>query len=102
MSGMLTKPYFMKSERLGFPCWSKEDLPLARELWGDLEVTCFFGGPFSDEEISQRLEREITGMNTNQFQYWPIPQPGVARSGSDFARSVRIQPEDVEMVSFMS
>jgi len=45
---------------------------LAREFWGDIEVTHFFGGPFSDEEISQRLEREITRMNTQQFQYWPI------------------------------
>jgi len=72
MSGMLHESYFLKSERLGFRCWSKDDLPLARELWGDIEVTRFFGGPFSDEEISERLEREITRMNTHQFQYWPI------------------------------
>ncbi len=72
MWNMLTNPYFLKSERLGFRWWSQEDLPLARELWGDLEVTRFFGGPFSEEEIGQRLEREISRMKTYQFQYWPI------------------------------
>jgi ribosomal-protein-alanine N-acetyltransferase len=71
-NGLLAKPYFLKSARLGFRCWSKEDLPLARELWGDIEVTRFFGGPFSEEEIGQRLEREITRMETCRFQYWPI------------------------------
>lgn len=72
MSGILTNPYFMKSERLGFRCWSQDDLSLARELWGDIEVTRFFGGPFSNEENGQRLEREITRMNTHRFQYWPM------------------------------
>src|SRR5260370_7807472 len=37
-----------------------------------MEVTRFFGGPFCDEEISERLQREIDRMNTYQFQYWPI------------------------------
>jgi len=69
---MLHEPYFLKSERLGFRCWSREDLPLARELWGDIEVTRFFGGPFSEEEIGERLEREISRMETYRFQYWPI------------------------------
>ena len=32
MSSALIDPYFMKSERLGFRCWSLEDFPLAREL----------------------------------------------------------------------
>ena len=32
MSGTLTDPYFPKTERLGFRCWSKNDLSLAREL----------------------------------------------------------------------
>jgi [ribosomal protein S5]-alanine N-acetyltransferase len=69
---MQPEPYFMTSSRLGFRCWSSEDLPLARRLWGDIEVTRFFGGPFSEEEIARRLEREIAGMNKHQFQYWPM------------------------------
>jgi hypothetical protein len=45
------EPYFLNSEWLGFRCWSREDLPLAKELWGDIEVTRYFGGPFPDEEV---------------------------------------------------
>ncbi len=73
---MISKPagerYFLKSKRLGFRCWTREDLPLARELWGDIEVTRYFGGPFSGEEIARRLETEILRMESFQFQYWPI------------------------------
>jgi RimJ/RimL family protein N-acetyltransferase len=72
MGSIVPEPYFLKSARLGFRCWTKDDLSLARELWGDIEVTRFFGGPFSSEEIAQRLEREIAQMNAHQFQYWPI------------------------------
>jgi ribosomal-protein-alanine N-acetyltransferase len=73
-AGKRTPPqdYFMKSARIGFRCWSRGDLPLARELWADIEVTRFLGGPFSDEEIGERLEREIARMSAHQFQYWPI------------------------------
>lgn len=71
-TGSPYEPHFLKSERLGFRRWSQEDLPLARELWGDIEVTRFFGGPFSEEEIGQRLEQEISRMKTYEFQYWPI------------------------------
>jgi [ribosomal protein S5]-alanine N-acetyltransferase len=68
----LPQSYFLKTARIGFRCWSQDDLPLARELWADLEVTRFLGGPFSDDEISQRLEREIARMSNHRFQYWPI------------------------------
>jgi ribosomal-protein-alanine N-acetyltransferase len=71
-SGPAQEPYFLKSKRLGFRCWSREDLPLAHALWGDLEVTRFFGGPFSEEEIGKRLEREINRMEKYGFQYWAI------------------------------
>lgn len=71
-TGAVTDPYFLKSARLGFRCWSADDLPLARALWGDLEVTRYFGGPFSEEEIRARLEREIARMTAHNFQYWPI------------------------------
>ena len=65
-------PYFLKSERLGFRCWKEQDLQFARELLGDIEVTRYFGGPFPEEAIRQRLEGEISHMNTHRFQYWPI------------------------------
>jgi ribosomal-protein-alanine N-acetyltransferase len=72
MSSPATSPYFLTTERLGFRCWTSEDLPLARELWGDLGVTRFFGGPFSDAEIAERLQRELSRLKTYGFQYWPI------------------------------
>ncbi len=67
VKSMPNEPYFLKTERLGFRWWAKQDLAAARELWGDIEVTRFFGGPFSDEEIGQRLGREISRMDTHRL-----------------------------------
>ena len=64
--------YLLKSERLGFRWWTAEDLPLARELWGDLEVTKYFGGPFSEDEIRTRFKRERARRMVHGFQYWVI------------------------------
>jgi len=64
--------YFLKSERLGFRSWRKEDLPLAQELWGDREVTKYFGGPFTEEEIRRRLRVELERGAAHNFQYWPM------------------------------
>jgi ribosomal-protein-alanine N-acetyltransferase len=72
MIGESLERHFLKSARLGFRCWTADDLPLARALWGDIEVTRFFGGPFSEEEIKVRLERELERMATYRFQYWVI------------------------------
>jgi len=69
---MAGEPYFLKSRRLGFRCWSQDDLPLARDLWGDLEVTKFFGGPFPDGEIQRRLQVELERAAVHNLQYWPI------------------------------
>lgn len=69
---MAGEPYFLKSQRLGFRCWSQDDLPLARDLWGDLEVTKFFGGPFPDGEIHRRLQVELDRAAAHNLQYWPI------------------------------
>jgi [ribosomal protein S5]-alanine N-acetyltransferase len=72
MSETVHDNYFLKTARLGFRCWTVDDQPLARELWGDIEVTRFFGGPFSEAEIGERLQREIDRMSAHRFQYWPI------------------------------
>lgn len=69
----MTAPlYFLQSQRLGFRLWTPEDLPLARELWGDLAVTRFFGGPFSEAQIAERLQLEISRMESYDLQYWPM------------------------------
>ena len=53
------REYFLRSPRLGFSIWTRADLPLAFELWGDREVTKLTGGPFTPQEVRARLEREI-------------------------------------------
>jgi len=67
-----SRPYFLKSLRLGFRRWYADDLPIATSLWGNAQVTRFFGGPFSQEKIRERLAREIALMGTHNVQYWPI------------------------------
>lgn len=64
--------FFLKSRRLGFRRWSIADLPLARDLWGDPEVTRFIGGPFSLEKIQERLQAEIDLYSKHGVQYWPV------------------------------
>jgi ribosomal-protein-alanine N-acetyltransferase len=71
-SGMDAQMYFLKSARLGFRCWTREDFPLAQQLWGDPEVTRYFGGPFSEQVVLQKLEQEISRKSVHGFQYWPI------------------------------
>jgi [ribosomal protein S5]-alanine N-acetyltransferase len=64
--------YFLTSARLGFRCWSTEDLALALALWGDPEVTRFIGGPLSPVAVERRLRAEIESMSAHGLQYWPI------------------------------
>ena len=66
------KGYFLHTERLGFRTWTDADLDLAIGLWGDTEVTKLIGGPFSIEQIRERLTREISNMQAYRVQYWPI------------------------------
>jgi ribosomal-protein-alanine N-acetyltransferase len=64
--------YFLKSARLGFRCWSEQDLPLAQELWGDPSVTALIGGPFTPEMVRSRLAKEIAHRQASGVQYWPV------------------------------
>ncbi|PCI37398.1 MAG: hypothetical protein COB50_03770 [Thiotrichales bacterium] len=66
--------YFLKSTRLGFRQWKKNDLKLAIGLWGDINVTKAFDarGKLSDEEVGKRLTKEISTHNSSNVQYWPI------------------------------
>ena len=66
------RQYFLKTERLGFGYWASSDLALAQGLWGDPEVARFLGGPFTDGQIRQRLERHMAFLRDYNVQYWPI------------------------------
>ena len=60
------------TDRLGFSHWRENDLPLAMKLWGDPKVSSLIGGPFTPDEVRERLSREIELMSTCQVQYWPV------------------------------
>ena len=64
--------YFLRTVRLGFRCWTVDDLPLALALWGDPAVTRLIGGPFSSAQVRERLDTEIATMAAHHVQYWPV------------------------------
>jgi [ribosomal protein S5]-alanine N-acetyltransferase len=67
-----SRNYFLITDRLGFSNWNEADLALAMTLWGDPKVSALIGGPFTAEEVSARLNREIEMMIAYKVQYWPV------------------------------
>jgi RimJ/RimL family protein N-acetyltransferase len=67
-----SRPYFLRSARLGFSTWTLPDLPLAISLWGNARITRFTGGPFSEAQVESRLHTEISSMREHGAQYWPL------------------------------
>jgi hypothetical protein len=59
------REYFIKTDRIGFSKWNASDFDLAAQLWGDQEVTQFIctTGMFTNQDIIDRLDTEITFMN---------------------------------------
>lgn len=68
------RKFFMKSERLGFSKWRKDDIELAKLLWGEPEVTHYIcaAGVFTEEEIAARLRTEIKQDEEYGVQYWAV------------------------------
>ena len=64
--------YFLTTPRLGFRWWREDDLQLARELWGDADVSELIGGPFTGEAIRAKLSKEIANGEQHAMQYWPL------------------------------
>jgi [ribosomal protein S5]-alanine N-acetyltransferase len=66
--------YFLRTQRLGFRPWTPDDLSLALGLWGDPKVTSLIDarGQLSQEQVRERLMREIGTMQDHGSQYWPI------------------------------
>jgi [ribosomal protein S5]-alanine N-acetyltransferase len=65
---------FLTSKRIGFRKWTLEDLNLAKELWGNYEVTKFIyaAGVMPEDKILERLQKEIETETSHGIQYWPI------------------------------
>jgi [ribosomal protein S5]-alanine N-acetyltransferase len=87
---------FLTSPRLGFRTWSTEDLPLAQSLWGNLDVTKTFGGPFTQSQIQERLNREIANQRTHHLQYWPV----FFLATGEFTGCCGLRPYDLEKQIF--
>ena len=70
----MSSKYFLKTRRIGFRLWKKEDLHLAVGLWGDVKVTQFFDarGQLSTAQVTERLLQEIDTERLHGVQYWPI------------------------------
>ncbi len=64
--------YFLTSNRLEFRTWTWDDLPIALGLWADPEVTRFHGGPWTADQVRERLALEISCLERRHVQYWPI------------------------------
>lgn len=68
----MDRQYFLETTRMGFRPWREDDLPLALELWTDVRVTGFFGGPYSHQRVVERLAREMADQRELGMQYWPF------------------------------
>ena len=70
----MVKDFFLMTKRIGFSKWQKSDSKLAEILWGDPDVTRYIcaSGKFSADDISARLEKEISNEKEYHVQYWPI------------------------------
>ncbi len=66
--------FVLKSERLGFGRWSREDLSLAKNLWMNREVTRYLHGGerFTSDEILAWLNNEIEEELKQHTQFWPL------------------------------
>jgi [ribosomal protein S5]-alanine N-acetyltransferase len=74
--------------RLIFRSWTKNDTALAESLWSDPDVTAFFGGAMSREQVNQRLHIECERNRSLGMQYWPI----FRRETAEFAGCAGLRP----------
>lgn len=66
--------FFMRTNRIGFSRWEEEDLPYGEFLWGSLLVCRYItkNQTFSQQEIRERIMREIQNQQQYGVQYYPI------------------------------
>jgi len=76
--------------RLRFGEWTREDFDRAWSLYGDIEVTHLFGGPFTREQVQARLDREVANLATRGVQYWPL----FLIENDDFVGACGLRPHD--------
>jgi RimJ/RimL family protein N-acetyltransferase len=80
------------TRRLEFRKWTPDDEPLGARLWTDPRVMHFLGGPFTDDEVHARIEREVANDAAWRVQYWPVFLLG----GGAFAGCCGLKPHEPE------
>lgn len=69
----MSRAFWLETARLGFSRWAPEDTALARQLWGDPDVTRLFSSiPWTDAQVLERLASEIENDRVHGVQYWPV------------------------------
>jgi RimJ/RimL family protein N-acetyltransferase len=88
------RTYFLKTERIGFSKWTKEDASLALSLWGEAEVTRYIcaDGKFNKQDILKRLSLEMENDTRFCIQYWPI----FSLKDGEFLGCCGLRPGDME------
>lgn len=88
------RTYFLKTERIGFSKWTKEDTDLAMSLWGEKDVTRYIcaTGEFSEQDILNRLSLEMENDARFHIQYWPI----FSLMGGEFLGCCGLRPGGME------
>jgi ribosomal-protein-alanine N-acetyltransferase len=72
----------LETERLVFSKWTEDDLEDARKLWGNPNITKYVSkNPYTDEQILERLRKEVIKDKDCGLQYWKLNQ----KSDNDFA-----------------
>jgi RimJ/RimL family protein N-acetyltransferase len=73
---------------LTFRSWTDKDTALAEALWCDPEVTHYFGGAMTAEQVRARLDLERERENSLGMQYWPM----FLRDTGEFAGCAGLRP----------
>lgn len=84
----------MKTSRVGFSLWNEDDLILAEQLWGNKNVSRYIAaeGVFSQEDIKNRFNLEISNYKKYNVQYYPIFE----LSTNKFMGCCGLKPYDIE------
>lgn len=85
---------FLQTSRIMFSHWTKDDIELAKSLWGEKEVANFISknGEFSNQEIADKLKLEIDNKKQFGVQYWPIFE----KETNEFIGCCGLRPYNIE------
>lgn len=85
---------FIKTNRISFGVWKQTDFVEAKSLWGDPVVTRLISASrqLSDEEVIEKLNREIKNYKEFHVQYWPF----YSKEDQEFIGCCGLKPYDLK------